>query len=97
MNTKKHLDTISYILSAFEDKSDIADLLLDVCTKKELEDIYQRFVVAQMLKDGLTFAQIEKLTGISSTTITRVNKCLKNGKGYNKMFDKYHLTIDYGD
>ncbi|NLC94751.1 MAG: hypothetical protein GX676_03560, partial [Bacilli bacterium] len=90
-------DTISYILSAFEDKSDIADLLLDVCTKKELEDIYQRFVVAQMLKDGLTFAQIEKLTGISSTTITRVNKCLKNGKGYNKMFDKYHLTIDYGD
>ncbi len=97
MDTKKHLDTISYILSAFEDKSDIADLLLDVCTKKELEDIYQRFVVAQMLKDGLTFAQIEKLTGISSTTITRVNKCLKNGKGYNKMFDKYHLTIDYGD
>lgn len=97
MDTKKHLDTISYILSAFEDKSDIADLLLDVCTKKELEDIYQRFVVAQMLKDGLTFAKIEKLTGISSTTITRVNKCLKNGKGYNKMFDKYHLTIDYGD
>lgn len=97
MDTQKHLEVISYIFSVFEDKSDIADLLLDVCTKKELEDIYQRFVVAQMLKDGLSFAQIEKMTGISSTTITRVNKCLKNGQGYNKMFDKYHLTIEYGD
>lgn len=92
--SKKQLATISKIFHTLEKEKDIEDLLLDVCTIKELEAIYSRFKVAQMLKNGLSFNQIEKLTGMSSTTITRVSKCLKNGKGYNKLFDKYKITID---
>ena len=32
----------------------------DACTQKEIEAIHQRFLVAQMLKDGYTFVEIEK-------------------------------------
>jgi TrpR-related protein YerC/YecD len=92
--SQKHLDEVCAVFTAFEGKEDMQELLLDVCTRKELESIYQRFKVAQMLKNGMTFVQIEARTGISSTTITRVSKCLKRGQGYNKVFDKYNLSID---
>jgi|SRR5690554_2201071 len=95
--TRKHLATISKIFNILEKEKDVKDLLLDVCTIKELESIYQRFKAAQMLKNGLSFNQIEEKTGMSSTTITRVSKCLKNGKGYNKLFNKYNLSIDIED
>jgi len=91
--SNKHLETIVKIFSVFEGHEDIEQILLDVCTRKELEAIFQRFRAAQMLKNGMSFTQIEEMTGMSSTTITRVSKCLKNGQGYNKMFDKYNLSI----
>jgi TrpR-related protein YerC/YecD len=91
---KNKIDKISQIFATFVGEEDLKDLLLDVCTLKEIEALYQRFRVAQMLRDGRTFVEIERETGISSTTITRVNKCLKNGQGYNKLFDKYNLSIN---
>lgn len=93
----EHLKTVVNIFSVFNNKEDIEQLLLDVCTLKELEAIFQRLKVAQMLKNGLSFNQIEEKTGMSSTTITRVSKCLKNGKGYNKMFDKYNFSMSIDD
>ncbi len=93
MHNIKHLEEISNILSVFTNRGDLAELLQDVCTDSEISAIYQRLRVAQMLKNGLSFTQIEELTGMSSTTITRVNKCLKYGKGYNKMFNKYNLSV----
>jgi TrpR-related protein YerC/YecD len=92
--SEKNFKQICSIFDILESEEDISDLFLDICTRKELDSIFQRLKIAQMLKDGLTFAQIEEITGISSTTITRVSKCLKNGKGYNKVFNKYNLKID---
>lgn len=92
--SQKHFHEIAKIFTAIDTKEDMIELLLDVCTKKEAEAFFQRFKVAQMLRNGDTFVEIEDQTGISSTTITRVNKCLKQGQGYNKLFDKYNLSID---
>ena len=89
-----NFEKVIEIFSSFKGSTDMEDLLKDVCTRKELESLYQRFKVAQMLRNGYTFIQIAEKTGISSTTITRVSKCLKNGEGYNKMFDKYNLSIN---
>ncbi|HEY8435633.1 MAG TPA: YerC/YecD family TrpR-related protein [Haloplasmataceae bacterium] len=91
---KKHVHELARIFSAVNDVLDMVELLEDACTQKEIEAIHQRFLVAQMLKDGYTFVEIENKTGMSSTTIARVNKCLKNGTGYNKLFDKYQVKID---
>ena len=44
----------------------------DLCTFSELQ-------VAQMLEAGNTFSQISKEIGVSSATITRVNKCISYG------------------
>ena len=53
----------------------------DVCTIKEIQDLSQRFSVAEMLNDGEKYQTIEEKTGASTATISRVNKCLNYGSG----------------
>lgn len=61
----------------------------DICTIKELQDLSQRLQVAQMLKDGTSYSEISKKTGASTTTISRVNRCLVyGGGGYSSILEK---------
>ena len=53
----------------------------DICTIKELQDISQRLEVAEMLNNGKNYQEISKVTGASTATICRVNKCLVYGSG----------------
>lgn len=53
----------------------------DACTVKEMLDIAQRLEVAKMLADKQSYAQIAKETGMSTTTISRVSRCLMYGAG----------------
>ena len=53
----------------------------DVCTVKEIKEISQRLKAAKMLKNGENYAVVGKETGMSTATISRVNKCLEYGGG----------------
>ena len=54
-----------------------------------LKTMSQRFEVASLLADGKTFTQISQKIGVSSTTITRVNKCLCYGAdGYKLLLER---------
>ncbi|MBR6737407.1 MAG: TrpR YerC/YecD [Clostridia bacterium] len=53
----------------------------DVCTIQELEALSQRLNVAIMLKDGVSYLDVNKQTGASTATISRVGKCLNYGEG----------------
>ena len=65
----------------------------DICTIKELQDLSQRLQVAQMLKKGISYQEISKQTGASTTTISRVNRCLVyGGGGYSAILEKLNLT-----
>ncbi len=52
----------------------------DLCTIKELIDLPLRLEVARMLRSGLNYQEITEKTGVSSATISRVNRCLVYGK-----------------
>jgi TrpR-related protein YerC/YecD len=60
----------------------------DICTIKELETMSQRLEVAKMLLGGSTFNEIVSATGASTTTISRVNRCLNYGDGGYKLVIK---------
>ena len=60
----------------------------DACTVKEIQDIAQRLDVASSLSRGNSFAVVAQETGVSSATISRVNKCLIYGS------DGYKMVID---
>ena len=70
-------------------KEDCKKFFEDVCTIKELQDISQRLDVACQLKEGKSYPEISKNTGASTTTISRVNRCLVYGNGgYREILDK---------
>ena len=65
----------------------------DACTVKEMLDIAQRLEVAKMLADKQSYAQIAKETGMSTATISRVNRAIKDGcDGYQIIFDRTEKT-----
>lgn len=57
----------------------------DVCTIKELEAMSQRLKVAALLKSGRNYQEVSAMTGASTATISRVNKCLLYGSGGYKL------------
>ena len=58
-----------------------ADFFDDVCTIQELESLSQRMDVAIRLKQGESYLDINKSTGASTATISRVSKYLNYGAG----------------
>ncbi|MBU4541908.1 YerC/YecD family TrpR-related protein [uncultured Acetobacterium sp.] len=85
-NTKRKV--LAQAILALENEADCNLLLEDLCTIKEIEDMAHRFEIAYLLSQGKTFIDVEKLTGASSATISRVNRCLKHGKGYRNIIEK---------
>ena len=63
----------------------------DLCTFGEILAMTQRYQVAEELYNGKTFSAISEKIGVSSTTITRVNRCLNYGAdGYRTVLDRKH-------
>lgn len=53
----------------------------DLLTEKEIVEFGQRWKVAKMLDKQVNYEKISKETGMSSTTIARIQKWLKQGTG----------------
>ncbi|NLO35450.1 MAG: hypothetical protein GX112_03745 [Clostridiaceae bacterium] len=60
----------------------------DISTVAELKSLAQRLQVALMLRQGRTYTDICDSTGVSTATISRVNRCLEYGA------DGYRLVLD---
>lgn len=73
---------------ALETEAECNLLLDDLCTIREVEEMANRMEIALLLSEKKTFTDIEKLTGASSATISRVNRCLKYGSGYQKVIER---------
>lgn len=61
------------------------DFFDDLCTIKELDEMAKRMCGAKMLSDEKVYTEISEKTGLSTATISRINRCLKYGsEGYAK-------------
>lgn len=61
----------------------------DICTINELKALAQRLEVAKMLEQKRTYVEIQQLTGASTATISRVNRCLSYGTdGYKMILER---------
>jgi TrpR-related protein YerC/YecD len=67
--------------AALADAGAVETLLVDLCTIREIDEMAQRLEVARLLNSGLSYNQVQELTGASSTTVSRVSKCLNYGAG----------------
>ena len=92
MDTSKiksqQLDEFFEAVLMLKDKEDCYKFFEDVCTVRELHSISQRLEVAKLLKIRKTYNEIEKDTGASTATISRVNRSLHYGaEGYELVLD----------
>ncbi|MDH4358684.1 MAG: YerC/YecD family TrpR-related protein [Candidatus Berkelbacteria bacterium] len=61
----------------------------DLLTEEEIIEFSKRWQAAQMLNDRIPYSQIEKETGLSSTTVARVSKWLNRGmNGYKLILER---------
>ncbi len=82
-------DRLFEAILALRDTEECYRFFEDLCTFSEIRAMAQRLQVAQMLQKGDTFVQISEQTGVSSATITRVNKCISYGsEGYKLVLDR---------
>ena len=75
-------------LDSLSDADEIGRFLRDLCTRHELEELSARWTVVQLLNDGLSYRKIAAVTGVSTTTITRINEWLHHGTG------GYRIALD---
>lgn len=73
---------------ALKTQADCKAFFEDICTIKELQAISQRLQVACLLDSGRNYVEVSELTGASSATISRVNRCLNYGGGYRSALDR---------
>ncbi len=86
----KHDDAgklLDAILS-LESREEAMAFLEDLCTIQEINSMVQRYDVALLLDQGLTYARIAEITKASTATISRVNRSLVYGA------DGYRLAIE---
>jgi TrpR-related protein YerC/YecD len=70
------LENILNFFTIENSKERILDFLLDSMSEKELLKIAQKFEIAKMLEQGISYSRIEKKTQMSSATIAKISKSL---------------------
>ncbi|HVZ58444.1 MAG TPA: YerC/YecD family TrpR-related protein [Patescibacteria group bacterium] len=76
-------------ISSIETEDECRFFLRDLLTEAEIKEFANRWKVARMLNQKIAYKQIERETGMSSTTIARIQKWLTNGmNGYQTMINK---------
>ncbi len=63
------------------DETECRNFFQDLCTPAELQALVDRWAVVGLLRQGLTYRDINERTGVSVTTIGRVARCLAEGYG----------------
>ena len=77
-------------LRSLKTEDDTAAFLRDVATLSELQALSERLEVARLIAQGYSYRQVAKLTGASTTTVTRVAHFLENGEGGYRTVLKAH-------
>ena len=78
---QKDIDDLFVAITRLESLEECRKFLRDLLTETEIREFAERWKVARMLSQGVPYTTIEEETGLSSRTIARVHKWLKQGKG----------------
>lgn len=83
------VDYLVRAILSLNDEEEVYRFLDDICTVKETFDLAQRLKVAVMLRNKATYNEISAETGMSTATISRVNRAMLYGSnGYKLILNK---------
>jgi len=74
---------------SLDTREEAAHFFRDLCTRRELEEMSQRWAVVRKLAGNRPYREIASETGVSTATIVRINQWLRHGTGgYQQMLDR---------
>lgn len=82
---EEHLKELYRLFVSINNEEDCKNLLEDLCTNKEIEQMAERICAAKLLMQGKTYTEVIAKTDISSATLSRISRCVQYGKGYSKL------------
>jgi len=92
MKSKIRDEKIDYLfrgILTLDSMEDCYNFFEDLCTVSELKEMSRRMLAAKMLKENYIYSEIAAQTGLSTATISRVNRCLKYGSdGYLSVLER---------
>ncbi len=85
----EQVDELFEAILALESVEECYRFFEDACTVKEILEIAQRLKTAKMLSEGANYVEINRETGCSTATISRVRRCMEYGSGgYKTVLDR---------
>ena len=81
---QQRMEFLYQLLAGIQTPEDMAALLDDLCTRKEVENMAERVFAARLLLENNTYAQVMEQCSISSATLSRVSRCVQYGTGYRR-------------
>jgi TrpR-related protein YerC/YecD len=69
------------VFTRLDSANELWAFIQDLMSPKEIIELSNRWKVAQLLWDGVSYIEISQQTGMSSTTIARISKCLNADEG----------------
>lgn len=77
------LDYLFEAIMTLESADDCYRFFEDLCTVKEISEMAKRLCAAKLLAGSAVYTEVNEKTGLSTATISRINRCLKYGSdGY---------------
>ena len=85
----ENIDRFFQAILTLETVEECYDFFEDICTVDEVREIARRLCAARLLREGTLYSEITGRTGLSTATISRVNRSMKYGNGgYDMVFDR---------
>lgn len=75
------LKRLANALRSIKNDEDMLNFLRDLCTVEELNEFSRRWQAAELLHRGLSYRNVAKKTGLSTTTVSRIAHWLHHGEG----------------
>lgn len=84
-------DDLAVAIAAIDNQEEARAFLADLCTPAEIHALAERWYVARLLDLGtMTYREIHDATGVSTTTVVRVARFLRqeSNRGYRRLLDR---------
>jgi len=72
---------LSEAIASLGTRDEVAGLMRDLCTRREITEMASRWQIVRLLDAGLSYRDIAQQTGASTATVTRVSQWLNHGTG----------------
>lgn len=90
----ENIDRLFRAILTLETVEECYDFFEDICTVDEVREIARRLCAAKLLREGTLYSEITGRTGLSTATISRVNRSMKYGNGgYDLVLDRMGETV----